>query len=95
MSQEIMEKIKKTHENITLSLGTLLSLILIGYFMSYSALANSHYTALFWFEMISSIFIVMALFYIQRIALFFTKLRFTRRADYQAILQSITLNDLK
>ena len=60
--QVIVEKIKNAHENIAITVGTLLAMLLVVYFLTYSALANSDYTALFWFEMLSSPVIVMALF---------------------------------
>ena len=95
MSDETLEKIKQSHENIALTLGTIFSLILIAYFLSYSALANSNYTSLFWFEMISSIFIVLGLFYIQRIAFSLLGIRFMGNADCKQALQSLSLQDLK
>jgi len=59
--EDMLENIKNTHENIALTIGVLLSLTLIAYFLSYSELANSTHTNLFWFEMISSIFIYSGL----------------------------------
>jgi len=95
MSEEMLEKIKSTHENITIAIGTLLSLVLIGYFMTYSNLADSKHSGLFWFEMISSIFIAFGLYYVQRIAFALLKLRYISNQPYKEAVASITLNDLK
>jgi biotin transporter BioY len=93
--QELLASIKKTHENIALTLGTILAMILVVYFLSYSALANSTHISLFWFEMISSIFIVWGLMKIQAIALFFTKLRYQCKADDKEFIQALSLDDLR
>jgi len=92
--QVIVEKIKNTHENIALTVGTLLAMILVVYFLSYSALANSNYTALFWFEMLSSPVIVMALFYIRNIAFSLLKIRFMRSPECRQVLEKLKLTDL-
>jgi len=92
--QDIVEKIKNTHENIALTLGTILAMTLVAYFLSYSALANSTHMALFWFEMLSSPVIVMALFYIRRIAFVLLKIRFMGSAECKQVLEQLQLSDL-
>ena len=92
--QDVLEHIKKVHENIALTLGTVLSMILVVYFLTYSALADSNYPQWIWFEGISSVLIVIALIYLRRIALAIKKLRFSNKQAYQAVLESITVNDL-
>jgi len=95
VNQDILENIKNTHENIALTIGVILSLTLIAYFLSYSELANSEHTGLFWFEMISSIFIVAGLFYLQRIAFALLPIRYMTNKTYKAALSNLTLHDLK
>jgi len=95
MSEDMLEKIKSTHENIALTIGVTLSMILVAYFLTYSELANSEHTDLFWFEMISSIFIVAGLFYIQRIAFALLPMRYMGNKAYKAALSNLTLHDLK
>jgi len=92
--QDIVEKIKNTHENIALTVGTLLAMILVVYFLTYSALANSTYTWLFWFEMFSSPVIVMGLFYIQNIAFFLLNIRFMGSEECKKVLAQLQLSDL-
>ncbi len=92
--QAIIEKIKNTHENIALTVGTLLAMTLVVYFLTYSALANSTYTSLFWFEMLSSPVIAMGLFYIRRIAFSLLKIRFMRSGEYKQALDTLQLSDL-
>ena len=92
--QDIVEKIKNTHENIALTVGTLLAMTLVVYFLSYSALANSTYMWLFWFEMLSSPVIVMALFYIRNIAFALLKIRFMGSAECRQVLEKLQLADL-
>ncbi|MDQ6955482.1 MAG: hypothetical protein Q9M20_08580 [Mariprofundaceae bacterium] len=93
--QEILEKIKGSHENIALTVGTLLAMTLVAYFLSYSTLANSTHTGLFWFEMLSSPVIVMALFYIRNIAFSLLKIRFMGSSECKALLDGLQLSDLK
>jgi len=92
--QEILEKIKSAHENIALTVGTLLAMTLVAYFLTYSALANSDYTSLFWFEMLSSPVIVMALFYIRKIAFLLLNIRFMGSKEHKKFLEDIQLSDL-
>ena len=95
MSEEMLDNIKSTHENIALTIGTILSLILVAYFLSYSELANSTHTNIFWFEMISSIFIVAALFYIQRIAFALLNIRYIGNQAYKDAVAALSFDDLK
>jgi len=95
MSEEMLENIKSTHENIAITIGTLLSIVLIAYFLSYAQFADSKYPSLFWFEMISSFFIVAGLVYVQRIAFALLSIRYMANASYKAAVASLTLNDLK
>lgn len=92
--QALLEKIKGSHENIALTVGTLLAMMLVVYFLTYSGLANSTYTSLFWFEMLSSPIIVMALFYIRNIAFLLLKIRFKYSPEYKAVLDRLQLSDL-
>jgi len=92
--QDMLEHIKKVHENIALTLGTVLAMTLVGYFFTYSALADSNHAQWLWFEAVSSVFIVIALIYLRRIALTMTKLRFSKNKAYQVFLQSFTVKDL-
>ncbi|MDQ6974221.1 MAG: hypothetical protein Q9M10_05000 [Mariprofundaceae bacterium] len=95
MSEEMLENIKSTHENIALTIGTILSMILVVYFLTYSELANSTHSNIFWFEMVSSFFIVAALFYIQHIAFALLTIRYMANATYKEAVASLTLKDLK
>jgi len=92
--QEILERIKNTHENIALTLGTTMAMILVVYFLSYSALANSTQTWLFWFEMLSSPVIVMGLFYVRNMAFSLLKIRFIRSPECRQVLDRLQLSDL-
>ncbi|MBN4082392.1 hypothetical protein JYT13_01140 [Mariprofundus ferrooxydans] len=92
--QEILEKIKSTHENIALTVGMLLAMTLVVYFLTYSALANSTYMGLFWFEMLSSPVIVMGLFYIRNIAFALLKIRFMHSPEHKAVVDQLQLSDL-
>ena len=93
--QEKLEKIKKAHENMSLTLGTILAMTLVAYFFTYSGLADSKYAGLLWFEGVSSVFIIWALIKIQTISLFLTKLRFKGKAEYKDFLQTLSLDDLR
>jgi len=92
--QDILEKIKNTHENIALTLGTILAMTLVAYFLSYSELANSTYTSLFWFEMLSSPVIVMCLYYIRGISFALLKIRFMGSDECKQVLNQLKLSDL-
>jgi len=92
--QDMLEHVKKVHENIALTLGTVLAMILVTYFFTYSALADSNHAQWLWFEGVSSVLIVVALIYLRRIALAMTKLRFSKNKAYQELLQPFTVKDL-
>jgi len=92
--EDMLEQLKNSKENIALTIGVLLSMTLVAYFLSYSELANSEHMGLFWFEMISSIFIVAGLFKIHSLAFALLKLRYMGNTDMKALLASLTVDDL-
>ena len=93
-ARNAIAQIKKTHENFMVSLGVLIGTILLVYFFTYGALVDSVTSSLIWFEVITSILMVLALVFLKRVCFFLTKLKLGRQAEYRAVFANIHINDL-
>jgi len=51
-------------------------------------------SSLIWFEVITSILMVLVLLFLKRVCFFLTKLKLGRRAEYRSIFSNIQVNDL-
>lgn len=87
-------QIKKTHENFMVSLGVLIGTLLVVYFFTYGALVDSVTSSLIWFEVITSILMVLVLLFLRQVCFFLTKLKLGRNVKYRAVLASIRVADL-
>lgn len=74
--------------------GILIGTILVIYFFTYGALVDSVTSSLIWFEVVTSILMVLVLLFLKRVCFFFTKLKLGRRPEYRMILANIQANDL-
>lgn len=91
---EAIRKIKKTHENLVVTLGITIGLILGVYFFSFASLIDSAPPFAIRFLMVTTVLLVLALIYVKRIAFFFTRLLLGRKEHCKAILKVITVADL-
>jgi pilus assembly protein TadC len=90
----LIQGIKKTQENIAITIGIVVIFILLFYFFTYAQLATAGWTGLFWAEGITALLWVLVLFRLGPISFFFTRLWLGRRAKYRELLATITRADL-
>lgn len=90
----VIEKIRKTHENIAVVIGFLVGCVLSAYFFTFSMFVDQGRSGLLWFQGISSILMVLLLYKLKHVAFFFTRLWLGRRREYRAVLSSLSVADL-
>lgn len=88
-------KIKKTTENIAVTVGILFGTILGIYFFSMSELVNRGMTGALWFLAISSVLLVIGLVFVRKLAFKVTRTMLGNKPQYQAIFAAIVLKDLE
>ena len=93
-ARRAIAQIKKTHENFMVSIGILIGTLLVVYFFTYGALVDSVTSSLIWFEVITSVLMVLALVFLKRVCFFLTKLKLGRHPEYRAMLEKIQVVDL-
>lgn len=91
---DAIRRIKKTHENFVVALGITIGLILGVYFFSFAALIDSAPPIAIQFLMVTTVLLVLALIYVKRIALFFTRLKLGRKSEYKPLLAALVVADL-
>lgn len=91
---QAIQRIKKTHENLVVTIGITIGIILGIYFFSFAALIDSAPPFAIQFQMVTSVLLVLALIYVKRIALLFTRLLLGRDDHCRTILRVITVADL-
>jgi hypothetical protein len=87
-------QIKKTHENFMVSIGILIGTLLVVYFFTYGALVDSVTSSLIWFEVVTSVLMVLALVFLKRVCFFLTRLKLGRHPEYRTVLANIQVTDL-
>ncbi len=87
-------QIRKTLENFMVVIGILIGTILLIYFFTYGALVDSPTSSLIWFEVVTSVLLVLVLVFLKRVCFFLTQLKLGRRAEYRALLARLQPEDL-
>jgi hypothetical protein len=87
-------QIKKTHENFMVSIGILIGTLLVVYFFTYGALVDSVTSSLIWFEVVTSVLMVLALVFLKQVCFFLTRLKLGRRPEYRSVFANIQVADL-
>lgn len=93
MSVEAIQKIKKINENIMISTGIGIGIILILYFVTFSMLIDKG-SVLFNFQAFSSVVLIFILVYLKRFSFNTTKLLLGKKEPYQIMFEKLTPNDL-
>ena len=91
---ETIRKIKKTHENLVVTLGITIGIILGIYFFIFSHLIDSGPPIAIQFLMATTVLLVLALIYVKRLALLFTRVLLGRNEDCKALLKVLVVADL-
>lgn len=91
---DIIRTVKKAHENIMVIIGVLIGVILLVYFFSFAQFFDRGYMGVVWFQAISSVVFVAALFFLKRIAFTVVRVIYGRREPYQVFVSAIVASDL-
>jgi hypothetical protein len=91
---EIIRTVKKAHENIMVFTGVLIGIVLIAYFFSFAQFFDRGYMAVVYFQAVTSVLFVIALFMLKRIAFVAVRAIYGRRGAYRAFLSAIVASDL-
>jgi len=87
--------LKQKHENTVVFIGIFLGMVLVLFFFSFAQLIDRLPPIYVQVQVMFAIFIVIALFYIKRLAFGYLKLRHGRRADFIPLLAVISAKDLE
>ena len=91
---EIIRRIKKTQENIGITIGIIVIFILLFYFFTYPHLVTDGKIGLSYVEAVTTLLWVLVLYRLGPISFFLTRLWLGRRAAYREVLSTITRADL-
>jgi hypothetical protein len=91
---DIINTVKKAHENIMVVTGVLIGILLIVYFFTFAQFFDRGYMAVVYFQAVTSVMLVVALFFLKRIAFVFIRMIYGRRDAYQPFLSAIVASDL-
>jgi len=94
LDASVIEKIRKTHENMAVVIGFAFGCILSAYFFTFSMFVDQGRSGLLWFQGISSVVIIVLLFKLKHVAFFFTRIWLARRREYREALAQLTVADL-
>lgn len=87
-------RIKQIQENIAVTLGIIIGVILSIYFFTMSELVNHGLHLLVEIQVVTSILFVIMLVFIRRIAFFVTRALVGRKSRYRAIFASLKSGDM-
>lgn len=91
---DALKKLKAAQERYVLVIGLGIGVLLVLYFFSFAQVLDRGYTGLLWFQAISAVVMIGALFFLKRLAFFLVRLFFGRRAPYRELLARIGPSDL-
>lgn len=91
---DIIRTVKKAHENIMVTIGVLIGILLIIYFFTFAQFFDRGYMAVVYFQAITSVLFVVVLFLLKRVAFTVVRMIYGRRGAYQAFLSAIDASDL-
>jgi hypothetical protein len=89
-----IRRIKKTHENLVVTVGVLIGMTLLVYFFTFAMFVDKASTALIWFEMITTILMALVLVFLKKAGFFLTKVLLGRRSDCRTVLGMLVAADL-
>lgn len=88
-------RIKKSYNRFLLGIGTGAGVILCFYFFTFSEIINRFPPIVWKLQALSAVGLVLVLVYLKRIALFFTKLRFSGSKLETQLLTQLSTNDME
>jgi hypothetical protein len=91
--QDKLTKLHQSHANFKIWLGSIIGIILIFYFFSYATLIDKVPGGMIWFEVVTSIIMVFALFKLNTLAYKWISFRFANKSDYKNIMEKLSSGD--
>ena len=91
---QTLQKIKKTHDRVSVIAGATMAVTMSIYFFTFSMLMDSGRTAMFWFEAITATLFLFGLIYLKRLALVITRMVLGGNADCRRALKGLKVVDL-
>jgi len=89
-----VRRIKKTHENLVVTIGVLIGMTLLVYFFTFAMFVDKASTVLIWFEVITAILMALMLVFLKKVGFFLTKLLLGRHPDCRTVLAVLVAADL-
>ena len=94
-SNKTLQKIKKTHERIVITVGIAMGITLSSYFFTYGMLIDRDATFMIWFQVITTVLFIFGLIFIKRLALLLTKVLLAANSDCRQMLKGMKVADLE
>jgi len=90
---QAIEKIKKTHANIVVTLGISIGVILGIYFFTFPQFLDRA-PGVVTFQAISAVFLFASFFFLKRMAFALTRLRLMGKPECKAVLKAVSVADV-
>lgn len=91
---DALRRLKAAQERYVLVIGLTIGILLVIYFFTFAQLIDRGYSGLVWFQGISALVMMLALFVLKRLAFGLVRLFHGRQAPYRGILARIGPFDL-
>ncbi len=91
---DIIDRLRKTQENIAVVIGVIIALTLSIYFFTYAMLVDKGLSGLLWTQGLSAIAMVLMLIYLKPVSFLLARIWLGRRADNRRALESVSLSDI-
>lgn len=91
---EAIARIRKTQENIAVSIGTFFTLTMCIFFFTYAMLVDKGLSGALWAMGLSSVAMLLMLIKLKPLSFFLTRLWLGRRAELRDTFASLTAADL-
>ncbi len=93
-SQEKIEFLLEKQRSTKIKIGVSIGLVLIIYFFSYGGLIDKAPASFMYFQLFTSIIMVIMLFMLNRISFGLLNRKFSKQAEYSDIVKQLTQNDV-
>ncbi len=90
----IIDKLRKTQENIAVVIGVFIALTLSVYFFTYAMLVDKGLEGMLWMQGLSAITMVLILIYLKQVSYVLAKLWLGRKSEFRDALASVKLADI-
>ncbi len=90
---QAIEKVKKTHANIVVTLGITIGIILGIYFFTFPQFLD-HAPNVVTFQAITAVMLFISFFFLKRIAFWLTRIRLIGKPECKAIMNAVSVADV-